>query len=114
MHPLERLPLVLAAAFALTVTQAHLLVRTVFTAYALWHLVENHSGYDFPWMWANVVPCGLVSGSRRHEFHHKYGTDFFGQYFTMWYGWWHWGRYRCAETSWSGGLLWVLPFGGCH
>ncbi len=45
-------------------------------------LVSIHSGLDFPWMAHNVVPFGILGGSRRHEQHHSTGTEYFQQFFT--------------------------------
>jgi cholesterol 25-hydroxylase len=87
VHAVERLTLVLSAAFSITIVGAHYLTRNVFTSWAVFLLVENHTGYDAPWFLCNVVPGDIVSGPRRHFLHHRHGDVFYGEYFTYLDNW---------------------------
>jgi sterol desaturase/sphingolipid hydroxylase (fatty acid hydroxylase superfamily) len=44
-------------------------------------LCEIHSGFDFPWSPQNVVPKGLMTGSRNHHYHHRFGHHYYQKFF---------------------------------
>jgi hypothetical protein len=44
-------------------------------------VTELHSGFDFPWTPQNIVPLGLMTGSRRHHFHHRNGKHYYQKFF---------------------------------
>ncbi|XP_025111362.1 cholesterol 25-hydroxylase-like isoform X1 [Pomacea canaliculata] len=78
----ERVTLVLAANQALKILFSHPLSRAVFVPVFIWLLVDNHSGYDFPWGLQHVVPGGLMGGARAHYAHHMHGTRHYQPFFT--------------------------------
>jgi len=67
---------------ALRVMGAHPLSRSLYNVVIIFLLAELHSGYDMPWSPQNVVPGGLVAGSRRHHAHHADGAVFYQKFLT--------------------------------
>eukprot|EP01024_Parvocaulis_polyphysoides_P006569 TRINITY_DN11787_c0_g1_i1.p1 TRINITY_DN11787_c0_g1~~TRINITY_DN11787_c0_g1_i1.p1 ORF type:complete len:301 (-),score=0.16 TRINITY_DN11787_c0_g1_i1:205-1059(-) len=67
---------------AVNVTGAHPLSRAIYNAYLVYYLTELHSGYDMPWMLANVVPFGLWGGAKYHDVHHRVPTVYYQKVFT--------------------------------
>ncbi|KAG1653268.1 hypothetical protein FOA52_002728 [Chlamydomonas sp. UWO 241] len=67
---------------ALNLVRAHPMSRAVYNVVIVYLLVELHSGYEFPWMLQDVVPCGLMAGSRKHALHHRYGNVCYQKFFT--------------------------------
>lgn len=68
--------------FVLNVLRLHPLARAVHDVTITYMLTETHSGYDMPWMLHNLVPCGILGGSPRHEMHHRSGMHYFQQFYT--------------------------------
>mmetsp|Transcript_33643 Transcript_33643/g.56528 ORF Transcript_33643/g.56528 Transcript_33643/m.56528 type:complete len:289 (-) Transcript_33643:350-1216(-) len=73
---------VLCSIAALNTIKCHPLSRTLYDIVIIAMLCELHSGYDFPWMPQNVVPFGVMAGSRRHTHHHQYGTAYYQKFFV--------------------------------
>ncbi|GMH42466.1 hypothetical protein BSKO_10385 [Bryopsis sp. KO-2023] len=67
---------------ALNVPKCHPLSRAIYNIIVVYLITELHSGYDMPWMLQNIIPCGLWGGSRRHDFHHRYGGLYYQKFFT--------------------------------
>lgn len=67
---------------ALRVVGGHPLSRMVYNIVIVYLITELHCGYDLPWMLANVVPFGLWTGSRVHEYHHAVGRSHFQKFGT--------------------------------
>jgi sterol desaturase/sphingolipid hydroxylase (fatty acid hydroxylase superfamily) len=72
---------VLMSVVALTLLKAHPISRSIYNCIIVFLLTELHSGFDFPWSPQNVVPFGLATGSRRHHYHHRYGTHYYQKFF---------------------------------
>ena len=68
---------------ALTLTRAHPLSRAVYNVVIVFLLCEIHSGYDMPWQLCNVVPGGVVMGSRQHVEHHATGRGAYAKFFSF-------------------------------
>ena len=60
---------------------AHPLARTFYNIIIVFLLCELHCGFDFPWSPQNVVPFGIVTGSRRHHYHHRFGRHYYQKFF---------------------------------
>ena len=73
---------VLFSIFALNIVGCHPLARVVYDILIVYLLVEIHSGYDFPFNLANLVPLGLFSGPREHYLHHRYGNVHYHKFFS--------------------------------
>jgi hypothetical protein len=67
---------------ALRAIRAHPLSRSLYNVVIVFLLAELHSGYDMPWSPQNVVPFGLVAGSRRHHAHHADGNVYYQKFLT--------------------------------
>jgi len=64
--------------------RVHPLTLYLYTAAIVFISLEEHSGYEFPWMthkWA--LPFGLLVG-RGHDLHHRKMFGNYGAYFTVW------------------------------
>jgi len=66
---------------ALNLLGAHPLARSLYNLIIVFLLCELHCGFDFPWTPQNVVPFGLATGSRRHHYHHRFGTHYYQKFF---------------------------------
>lgn len=66
---------------ALNLLGVHPLARSIYNCIITFLLTELHCGFDFPWQPQNVVPFGLVTGSRRHHYHHRFGKHYFQKFF---------------------------------
>lgn len=66
---------------ALNLLGVHPVARTMYNLIIVFLLCELHSGFDFPWTPQNVVPKGLMTGSRRHHFHHRFGEHYYQKFF---------------------------------
>mmetsp|Transcript_33551 Transcript_33551/g.73222 ORF Transcript_33551/g.73222 Transcript_33551/m.73222 type:complete len:284 (-) Transcript_33551:1977-2828(-) len=73
---------VLCSIAALNTVKCHPLSRVLYDIVIIFMLCELHSGYDFPWMPQNVVPYGVMAGSRRHTHHHQYHSGFYQKFFV--------------------------------
>lgn len=90
MHPhvtnkltvVERLVLILSANFALKMYNSHPLTRMMFVPVFICLLVENHTGYDFPFGLHRVIPFNLYGGSVKHYKHHIHGSKYYQPFFT--------------------------------
>lgn len=80
----ERLGLVLLANFSLNIIGSHVLTRTLFVPMFVWLLIDIHSGLDQEWGYDKMLPKGWAAGSKRHSFHHQYGTQFYEPFFNWW------------------------------
>jgi methylsterol monooxygenase len=60
----------------------HALARLLHNVLVTYMLAEIHSGYDAPWSMHNVWPwvCG---GAKRHEVHHRDGTVYYAEFFSV-------------------------------
>jgi len=67
--------------FVLNVLGLHPFTRMLYDSVITYMLTEIHCGYDMPWMAHNVLPRGVLGGSRRHEVHHKSGKQYFSEFF---------------------------------
>jgi sterol desaturase/sphingolipid hydroxylase (fatty acid hydroxylase superfamily) len=67
---------------ALRILKAHPLSRSLYNMVITFLLVELHCGYDFAWSPQNLLPGGLMAGSRRHHEHHRSGRVFYQKFFT--------------------------------
>ena len=92
----ERLGLVLLANFSLNIIGSHVLTRTLFVPVFVWLLVDIHSGLDQEWGYDKLLPKGWAGGSKRHSFHHQYGT----RYYEPFFNWWDDGLQR-IQSWWS-------------
>ncbi|KAL7563405.1 hypothetical protein ACA910_016502 [Epithemia clementina (nom. ined.)] len=72
---------VLCSIVALNVLGVHPVARSIYNMVITFLLVELHCGFDFPWTPQNVVPFGLVTGSRRHHYHHRFGRHYYQKFF---------------------------------
>jgi sterol desaturase/sphingolipid hydroxylase (fatty acid hydroxylase superfamily) len=68
---------------AVNLVGSHPLSRLIYNALLIALLVELHSGYNFPYMLANLVPGGLLGGSLQHHLHHLHGTVHYQKFFTF-------------------------------
>jgi cholesterol 25-hydroxylase len=68
---------------AVNLTRAHPLSRAAYNVIIVYLLCEIHSGYDTPWSLANVVPWGLMMGTREHVEHHATGRGAYAKFFSM-------------------------------
>lgn len=66
---------------ALNLLGVHPLARSLYNCVITFLLTELHSGFDFPWSPQNVVPFGIVTGSRRHHYHHRHGRQYYQKFF---------------------------------
>jgi sterol desaturase/sphingolipid hydroxylase (fatty acid hydroxylase superfamily) len=66
---------------ALNLLGVHPFARSIYNCVITFLLTELHSGFDFPWTPQNVVPFGLMTGSRRHHFHHRNGKHYYQKFF---------------------------------
>jgi sterol desaturase/sphingolipid hydroxylase (fatty acid hydroxylase superfamily) len=66
---------------ALNLLSVHPLARSLYNVVITFLLTELHCGFDFPWSPQNVVPFGLVTGSRRHHYHHRNGRHYYQKFF---------------------------------
>jgi sterol desaturase/sphingolipid hydroxylase (fatty acid hydroxylase superfamily) len=66
---------------ALGLLSVHPLARSIYNCVITFLLTELHSGFDFPWTPQNVVPFGLMTGSRRHHYHHRNGKHYYQKFF---------------------------------
>lgn len=83
---------VLCSVVALKITQAHPFSRSLFNMVAIFLLIENHSGYDFPTSIHNLLP--FFAGPVIHRRHHQKGTTNYAKFFT-------WCDYFCGTLSWT-------------
>jgi sterol desaturase/sphingolipid hydroxylase (fatty acid hydroxylase superfamily) len=60
---------------------AHPLARSLYNIIIVFLLCELHSGFDFPWTPQNVMPFGIATGSRRHQYHHRFGRHYYQKFF---------------------------------
>lgn len=67
--------------WALRFLGAHPVSRTIYNMIITFLLTELHCGYVFPWSLQNVVPMGLVNGSRGHHYHHRAGRHYYQKFF---------------------------------
>ena len=67
--------------WALRALGTHPISRTIYNLIITFLLTELHCGYDFPWSLQNVVPFGLVNGSRGHHYHHRSGKHYYQKFF---------------------------------
>lgn len=67
--------------WALRALGAHPVSRTIYNLIITFLLTELHCGYDFPWSLQNIVPFGLVNGSRGHHYHHRAGKHYYQKFF---------------------------------
>lgn len=79
---LERVLLILSANEALKLVSAHPLSRTFFVPLLIYSLIENHSGYDFPFTLDKLLPFSIYGGSRAHYNHHLHGNKNYEPFFT--------------------------------
>lgn len=68
---------------AVNLTGAHPLSRAAYNVLIVYLLCEIHSGYDAPCQLCNVVPWGLMMGSREHVEHHVTGRGAFAKFFSF-------------------------------
>jgi sterol desaturase/sphingolipid hydroxylase (fatty acid hydroxylase superfamily) len=66
---------------ALNLLGVHPFARSIYNCVITFLLTELHSGFDFPWTPQNIVPFGLMTGSRRHHFHHRNGKHYYQKFF---------------------------------
>jgi sterol desaturase/sphingolipid hydroxylase (fatty acid hydroxylase superfamily) len=66
---------------ALNLLSAHPISRSIYNVIIVFLLTELHSGYDLPWTPQNVIPFNIASGSRRHHYHHRFGTHYYQKFF---------------------------------
>ena len=66
---------------ALNLLGVHPVARSLYNIVIVFLLCELHSGFDFPWSPQNVVPGGIVTGSRRHHYHHRFGHHYYQKFF---------------------------------
>lgn len=66
---------------AINLLGVHPLARPLYNIIITFLLTELHCGFDFPWSPQNVVPFGLVTGSRRHHYHHRHGRHYYQKFF---------------------------------
>lgn len=81
LHAIENIALVLTANISLKLVQAHPLTRAVYVPCLLFMLIDNHSGYDFPWNYDKWIPGHLLGGSRMHYLHHVTGRAHYQPFF---------------------------------
>jgi len=81
LHFLENIPLVLQANIALKVVGAHPLTRFFYIPCLIFALIDNHSGYDFPFNYDKLIPFGIVGGSKQHFLHHKKNNSHYQPFF---------------------------------
>nr|CAB3230319.1 cholesterol 25-hydroxylase-like [Phallusia mammillata] len=99
LHMVERIALVLSANAGLKIQGAHPLTRTFFIMLFVPILLDNHSGYDFPWSYDKILPAGLIAGPRRHFLHHEYGNRYYQPVFTYIDGILEWKRKRNHDAN---------------
>ena len=80
----ERMGLVLLANFSLNIIGSHVITRTLFVPVFVGLLVDIHSGLDQQWSYDKILPQGWGAGSRRHGYHHQYGTKYYEPFFNWW------------------------------
>jgi len=66
---------------ALNLLSVHPFARSIYNIIITFLLTELHCGFDFPWTPQNVIPFGLVTGSRRHHYHHRLGRHYYQKFF---------------------------------
>ncbi|CAL8293740.1 unnamed protein product [Boreogadus saida] len=62
----------------------HPLTTWCVTVFSIWMSVEDHIGYDLPWMLNRVVPFGLLGGAPAHDMHHQKPGCNFAPFFRHW------------------------------
>ena len=82
LSPAEEVVDVSCSVVAVNLTRAHPLCRAAYNVLIVYLLCEIHSGYDAPWSLANVVPCGVMMGSREHVEHHATGRGAYAKFFS--------------------------------
>jgi len=82
LHVVERMALILSANAGLKMQGAHPLTRSLFIILFVLILLDNHSGYDFPWGYHKILPHGLIAGPTKHHKHHEFGNKYYQPIFT--------------------------------
>eukprot|EP00121_Abeoforma_whisleri_P006609 Awhi_evm1s6014 len=67
---------------AVNLSKGHPFSRVIYNIVIVYLLTELHSGYNFPFMIANIAPLNIVGGSYIHHLHHSNGKFHFGKFFT--------------------------------
>ena len=82
-HPLEFLlgNLVPVMAGAM-LTRAHAFTFFVWLTVRIFETVDAHSGYEFPWTPARLLPFAIAAS--HHDFHHSSNVGCFGSQFRFW------------------------------
>lgn len=98
-HPIEsflgnNLPVFL---MPILLKEKHLFTILIWISLRVLQTVNAHCGYDFPFFNPRIWLPGLHGGSLFHDYHHKYGKDNYGSFFTLWDR--LMGTYRSLETS---------------
>ncbi|XP_029697707.1 cholesterol 25-hydroxylase-like protein 1, member 2 isoform X2 [Takifugu rubripes] len=52
--------------------------------YFIWHLLQDHCGYDFPWSTSRLIPFGIYGGPSKHDVHHQKPNTNFAPHFSHW------------------------------
>ena len=78
LHPAEYLVISSLVLVGPLLIGSHIVTLWIFVAFRQWESAESHSGFDFPWNPANLIP--LFDGALYHDFHHR---RFIGNYAGM-------------------------------
>ena len=62
----------------------HLFTLTVWICFRSYHTVNQHAGYDIPYLNLNHWAPSIFLGTRQHDFHHEQGKWNFGSIFYFW------------------------------
>eukprot|EP00210_Caulerpa_lentillifera_P004587 g4377.t1 len=82
LSPVEEFIDVGCSIMSINILHCHPLSRALYNLVIVYLITELHSGYDMPWMLQNIVPFNIWGGSRKHDFHHCYGTKYYSKFFA--------------------------------
>ena len=64
--------------------ETHLVTLSIWTAIRAYLTVNEHAGYDLPYVGLQYWAPWLMSGARLHDYHHEQGKWNYGTIFSLW------------------------------
>uniref|UniRef100_A0A671RW89 Cholesterol 25-hydroxylase-like protein 1, member 1 n=1 Tax=Sinocyclocheilus anshuiensis TaxID=1608454 RepID=A0A671RW89_9TELE len=64
--------------------KCHPLTIWTLSVFSIWMSVEDHIGYDLPYLPGHLVPFGLHGGAMAHDIHHQKPSSNFAPFFSHW------------------------------
>ena len=63
-------------------SKCHVVTAITFFLYGFANNIDDHCGYDFPWMFSKCMPW--IASNDFHSYHHKYGGGNYGTFTIFW------------------------------